>query len=238
MTAFRVLHIDDDQDIRRIVQLSLGTQVDFNIRSCASGREAIAVATEWAPQLIICDVMMPEMDGPTTLARLRERPTTCSTPFVFMTARAQPHELEQFSALGASGVITKPFSAKELCDSVRRLLEADRASTHPADVSLDIEPDEVDQFRARLRRDAVTLAVLNKALLDMPGSTHVLLELGQTAHRLAGAAACYGFSDVSERALALERAVLGRKFMDKASDLASEIEAVLDSIAGHAPSLQ
>src|ERR1700722_13797581 len=92
MPAFRVLHVDDDPDIREVVEGSLALDPDLVTRSCASGGEALAVAAGWLPDLILLDVMMPEMDGPATLARFRGNPRTADIPIVFMTARAQSRE--------------------------------------------------------------------------------------------------------------------------------------------------
>ncbi len=119
MTSLRILHVDDEPDIREVVELSLGLDPAFSVRSCASGADALAMAADWSPDMILCDVMMPVMDGPATLARLRECPRTVSTPVVFMTARAQTRELEYFKSLGAIGVIPKPFDPMTLANAVR-----------------------------------------------------------------------------------------------------------------------
>jgi CheY-like chemotaxis protein len=124
MSAIRILHVDDEPDIREIVDLSLGLNPDFQVRSCASGDEALTAAAEWSPELILLDVMMPRMDGPTTLSGLRKNPKTTDIPVLFMTARAQPREIEQFIALGAQGVISKPFDPMTLAFTVRNHLEA------------------------------------------------------------------------------------------------------------------
>jgi CheY-like chemotaxis protein len=124
MSTVRILHVDDEPDIREIVDLSLGLNPDFQVRSCASGDEALAAAAEWSPSLILLDVMMPRMDGPTTLTHLRKNPRTSTVPVLFMTARAQPREVEQFIALGAQGVISKPFDPMTLAFTVRNHLEA------------------------------------------------------------------------------------------------------------------
>ena len=124
MSTIRILHVDDEPDIREIVDLSLGLNPDFQVRSCASGDEALAAAAEWSPELILLDVMMPRMDGPTTLSGLRKNPKTTDIPVLFMTARAQPREIEQFIALGAQGVISKPFDPMTLAFTVRNHLEA------------------------------------------------------------------------------------------------------------------
>jgi CheY-like chemotaxis protein len=124
MSAIRILHVDDEPDIREIVDMSLGLNPDFEVRACSSGAEAIAAAAEWSPFLILLDVMMPGMDGPTTLTQLRKNPQTSAIPVVFMTARAQTKEVEHFIELGAQGVISKPFDPMTLAVQVQNHLQA------------------------------------------------------------------------------------------------------------------
>lgn len=124
MSAIRILHVDDEPDIREIVDLSLGLNPQFEVRACGSGAEAIEAAAEWSPGLILLDVMMPRMDGPTTLAHLREDPRTAGIPVLFMTARAQTREVEHFISLGAQGVISKPFDPMTLAGVVQDHLQA------------------------------------------------------------------------------------------------------------------
>ena len=119
MGRIRILHVDDEPDIRKVVQLSLGLDPDFSVRSCASGRDALAATADWSPDLVLLDVMMPDMDGPTTLARLRERPATIKVPIVFMTARAETSDIEHYMSLGAAGVIAKPFDPMTLPSRAR-----------------------------------------------------------------------------------------------------------------------
>jgi CheY-like chemotaxis protein len=124
MTEIRILHVDDESDIREVVDLSLSLDPDFTVRACASGGEAIQTASEWSPLLILLDVMMPGMDGPTTLSHLRKDPRTSAIPVVFMTARAQASEVAQFISLGAQGVISKPFDPMTLASQVQTHLQA------------------------------------------------------------------------------------------------------------------
>lgn len=124
MSPIRILHVDDEPDIRDIVDMSLSLNPDFQVRACESGAEAVVAAAEWSPQLILLDVMMPRMDGPTTLSQLRKNPRTSDIPVLFMTARAQTREVEQFIALGAQGVISKPFDPMTLADEVSNRLQA------------------------------------------------------------------------------------------------------------------
>ena len=119
----RILYVDDEADIREVAQLSLELDPDLEVRSCASGAEGLEVADAWRPDLILLDVMMPGMDGPTTFVRLREQPETAGIPVVFITARTQTHEVQRFRELGARGVLAKPFDPMTLADQVRALLD-------------------------------------------------------------------------------------------------------------------
>jgi CheY-like chemotaxis protein len=133
MVGLRVLYVDDEPDIREVVELALGLDPSLWVRSCASGKEALATAVAWRPDIILCDVVMPVMDGPATLARVRACPQTADTPFIFMTSRAQAREIERFKSLGANGHIVKPFDPMTLADSVRsHLRPVGLAASHPA----------------------------------------------------------------------------------------------------------
>jgi len=129
MTVLRVLHVDDEPDIRAIVQIALRLDPEISLQNCGSGADALIVAADKVPDLILLDVMMPDMDGPTTLAHLRESPKTANIPVVFMTARAQPRELKHFLSLGAAGVIAKPFDPMQLAAEVRRFSQTVRIET-------------------------------------------------------------------------------------------------------------
>lgn len=120
----RILLVDDDADICEVVTLALGLDPTVVVRSCGSGGEAPAIAAAWTPHLILCDVMMPIMDGPATLTALRKCKRTVKIPVVFMTASAQPREVEHLMSLGANGVITKPFDPMMLPNSLRCQLGA------------------------------------------------------------------------------------------------------------------
>jgi CheY-like chemotaxis protein len=121
MRPIRILHVDDEPDIREVVELSLGLEPDFVTRSCGSGREALAVAADWKPDLLLLDLMMPQMGGVTTLARLRTD-VAPRMPVVFMTAFCKIQEPDYFRSLGAAGVIYKPFEPMSLAASVRNYL--------------------------------------------------------------------------------------------------------------------
>ena len=198
MTALRVLHVEDEPDIREVVEMSLGLDPDLETRSCSSGDEALAVAVDWPPDLILLDVMMPVMDGPTTLARLRENAQTAKIPVVFMTARAQTREIDHFRSLGAAGVIPKPFDPMTLAASVR-------AYVQPANGRLGAMRNV---FLLRANNDAAALARHRSALTNGTTAPATLAEIKHIAHGLAGAGGIFGFDEISDTAAALEEAVI------------------------------
>jgi CheY-like chemotaxis protein len=192
MTSFRILHVDDEPDIRELVEFSLTLDPGFSVRSCTSGAEALAAATSWSPDMILCDVMMPGMDGPATLTRLRALPQTAEIPVVFMTARAQSRELEHFKSLGAIGVIAKPFDAMMLADAVRGQMRSAKVAKLG------------DGFGNRLRATVVTLSGCRGMLRSGQPLSVTFDELEACAHKLSGAAGIFGYEQISLAAAALE----------------------------------
>jgi CheY-like chemotaxis protein len=120
----RVLIIDDEADIRRIARLSLGRLGGMEVSEAGSGAEGVQKAESERPDVILLDVMMPGMDGPATLAALRENPATSALPVIFLTAKAMRAEVERLRALGAVAVLTKPFEPAGLAGQVRDALAA------------------------------------------------------------------------------------------------------------------
>lgn len=118
-----ILHVDDEADIREVAAMALELDPEVALTSAGSGEAALErLAEGLRPDVILLDVMMPRLDGPGTLRRLRELPGLEDTPVIFMTARAQSGELGAWLALGARGVIVKPFDPMELARQVRDLL--------------------------------------------------------------------------------------------------------------------
>jgi two-component system, OmpR family, response regulator len=126
-TLQRVLYVEDEPDIQAVARLALEAVGGLTVQICSSGEEAVRQAPVYLPQLILLDVMMPGMDGPGTLRALRELPALKDVPVVFMTAKVQPQEVSQYTAMGALGVIAKPFDPMGLADQVRRLWGGARA---------------------------------------------------------------------------------------------------------------
>jgi len=111
----KILHVDDDDDIRTIAKMTLELVGQYHVDQFASGPEALEQAQACAPQLFLLDVMMPEMSGEETWRRLSVLPGLEHVPTIFMTAKAETQFSKSLIEQGALAVITKPFDPGELC---------------------------------------------------------------------------------------------------------------------------
>ncbi len=215
MIALRILHVDDEPDIREVVDMALTLDPELKVQSCASGGDALMAAADWMPDLILLDVMMPGMDGPATLAQLRESPQTAGIPVVFMTARAQTRELRHFISLGAEGVISKPFDPMTLATSVRRHVQF---SGHNGN-------DRRQNFVEQARLDADSLILEKKALGEPEETDGSLTRIRSIAHALTGAAGSFGLTELGEEAFTLEEVTIARQ---RGVGSQAEVERALD----------
>ncbi len=120
-----ILYVDDEADIRLIVEMALRLRPGIDVRTADSGERALAMLEDrgWWPDLVMVDVMMPGLTGPDILAALRADPATEALPVIFVTARARTQDINGYIALGARGVITKPFNPVTLAAQVLALLD-------------------------------------------------------------------------------------------------------------------
>lgn len=122
MRTKRVLIIDDEEAIQQVVQFGIKMIVGWDVLQASSGSEGIRTAQTETPDVILLDVMMPDMDGLTTFKKLQAHPKTRKIPVIFLTAKAQTSEKRQFHDLGVSGVITKPFNSLDLPKQIAKIL--------------------------------------------------------------------------------------------------------------------
>jgi CheY-like chemotaxis protein len=122
MSPRRILIVDDEDDIREVAQVSLELVGRYEVLTASSGRDGVRSARAELPDAILLDVMMPDMDGPATLAELRADPATRDIPVVFLTAKTQSAERSRLALLGAAGILTKPFNPLTLAGDVASTL--------------------------------------------------------------------------------------------------------------------
>ncbi len=120
-TLKKILYVEDEPDIQAIAKLALGTIGNFDVVICSSGREAIEIASEVNPDLLLLDVMMPDLDGPETLNKLRQIDSLKETPALFLTANAMTADLERYIEAGAMDVIAKPFDPMTLSEQILKI---------------------------------------------------------------------------------------------------------------------
>jgi CheY-like chemotaxis protein len=213
--SYRLLHVDDEPLMREVVEIALGLDPAFMLMSSASAQEALAVVLDWAPELILADVIMPEMDGLALLRRLRADPATAKFPLIFTTARGTQSEIDEMKALGAAAVIAKPFDPATLADTVRRHLQTIKLAATGFD------------FTDRLRNDAAALATFRDGLRSGSSSSELPEKLQSFAHKLAGAAGIFNYHSVSAKASALEDCIIAQRAGRGAP---GTIEANLDAL--------
>jgi CheY-like chemotaxis protein len=117
----RVCYVEDDEDIQRIVRVSLERVGKMTVEVVGDPTLAIEAMTAFRPDLVMLDWMMPKMDGPTLFRQMKLRPETSALPVVFITAKASQRELDELLTLGAVGAISKPFNPKDLPDQLRAI---------------------------------------------------------------------------------------------------------------------
>lgn len=216
-----ILYVEDEPDIQLVVKLALEAMAGMHVIGCNSGAEALARGADTDIDLILLDVMMPEMDGPTTLNYLRKIPKLAHTPVVFMTAKAHPDEVAHFKSLGALDVIAKPFDPMTLGSTLQsiwmRFLAEVQPLRTPAITSernaLSISAEErfaarmallTAQFQRELPNRFDTLLQQWQALKKAP-SLDALNALHGSAHNFAGVGTTFGYDDLTTRARELDR---------------------------------
>lgn len=115
-----ILVIEDEYDVRENLQEILEME-DFNVLTAENGKIGLQIALEQQPDLIICDVMMPELDGYGVISSLRQNLITIKTPFIFLSAKSTDEDREKGLKLGADDYLTKPFTPKQICKAIESM---------------------------------------------------------------------------------------------------------------------
>jgi two-component system, OmpR family, response regulator len=123
MTIKEILLVDDDMTIRKVAEISLSRVGNWRVKLAESGPKAMEILAAYRPDVILLDVMMPGLDGPSTFALLQSNERTKDIPVIFLTAKVQIQEVEAYRNLGAVGVISKPFDPLSLPDEIRKIIE-------------------------------------------------------------------------------------------------------------------
>lgn len=117
----KILYVDDDKDIQLIVKVGLDSTNQFDLTICSSGAEALQILSKTTPDLLLLDVMMPEMDGPSLVKEIRKRDDIENIPYMYITAKAHPNDVASLLLTGAISVITKPFNPINLGNEIQKI---------------------------------------------------------------------------------------------------------------------
>ena len=118
-----ILLIDDEETIQEVVQVGIEIEVGWEVLIASSGMQGISSAKDQQPDAILLDVMMPEMDGLSTLSKLKANSLTKSIPVILLTAKTQAKDKLHFQSVGVAGVITKPFNSMTLASRIAKILD-------------------------------------------------------------------------------------------------------------------
>jgi two-component system, OmpR family, response regulator len=206
-----VLYVDDDPDICSVVQATLRLVPGLDVQTADSGERAIDLAYELRPDLVLMDVMMPGLDGPSTFKRMRESALLAKMPVIFMTAKVLPAEIAQLLQLGAIGVIVKPFDPLKLYAELFSLWNnggATRrspiASGGPAEVKAQVD-SLTASFLQRAWADVINLAKMIERA--QAGDRSAFPEIVRICHSIHGAGAMFGFPKISAEGGAMARMI-------------------------------
>ncbi len=228
-----VLYVDDEPDIRLIVRMALGLAGGVRVETAESGQRALSIMEGLQPDLVLLDVMMPTLDGPGTLMRMRSIPALEHIPVIFMTANAMPQEVARFKQMGAVGVIAKPFDPMKLAQEVLALWQTIPQGGAPGLPGMSSSDQQLrasvaslaEKFVERTRGQLVRMAEqLPGAAAGDPAARQVIREL---AHVIHGSGGLFGFDRVSECARVLEQLAAG---VGTDAAAASQLKVSLDRL--------
>jgi two-component system OmpR family response regulator len=230
MSFSSILFVDDDPDIRSIVKVTLGLISGLRVNIASSGERAIDLAYEVRPDLVLMDVMMPGLDGPSTLNRMRASALLASIPVIFMTAKVLPTEIAQLRQLGAIGVIVKPFDPLKLYDNLcAQWGEHGEPPCLAAAGAQGRVAEEVNSltvnFLERAQADVLNLAKLIG--LAREGHRSVFKDIERVAHSIHGAGAMFGFPNISAAGASIARMAEGLSARHVSGNAQGERTAIL-----------
>ena len=182
-----ILIVDDEEDIRELISVSLMREEDYKLLEAVNGLEALQLARATRPDLIILDLMLPEMDGLTVYKNLREDARTNSIPVIMLTARGRLEEKIMGLGLGADDYMAKPFSPKELMLRVRNLLR--RTNPNQGSNVIESGPFSLDKNFLKLLLNGESIELTStefKLLLSMIESPGITEERGDLLKKVWG----------------------------------------------------
>lgn len=203
----RILLVEDDADIQTVARLALEAVGGFTVEVCSSGAEALQKAPGFSPDLIMLDVMMPGMDGPSTYQALRAISMFAATPVIFMTAKVQPHEVAQYKNLGVLDVIPKPFDPMLLATTISGIWTQHQVLAVPTGTLEERLEKLAVAYRAQVPEKIRQIEAAWNSFANGAADSSALKDMHIMAHNMAGSASTFKLPQLTEEAHRLELAV-------------------------------
>ncbi|MBS0289660.1 MAG: response regulator [Proteobacteria bacterium] len=199
----KIMLAEDDDNIREIAERLLTKLNNLEVTSCASGQELLDTVIKEKPQLILLDVMMPEMDGLTTFKRLKEMNEVKDIPVIFSTARVMPNQVKEYLNLGAIGVIAKPYEPKIFGDTIQKIWYEHHHQKFSTGCSTDHKrrlEDELNTlyqtFSNDLSGNILAIRSYWEKICSQPWNKEQWDQLFMQVHKLKGSTGTFGFKDL------------------------------------------
>lgn len=187
----KILIVDDEEDIRELIAVNLLREEKYQILEAADGLEAVQLTKKERPDLIILDLMLPQMDGVTVFKKLRDNSRTAEIPIIMLTALGRLEEKIEGLELGADDYLAKPFSPKELILRVRNLLR--RSNANASSSVIESGPFTLDKNGLKLHVEGEDIELTStefKLLLCLIESPGITRERGDLLKKV------WGYSDM------------------------------------------
>ncbi len=201
-----VLFVEDDPDVQAVVRIALQEMHGVHLRICTSAREALQAAEDFPASLLLLDVMMPEIDGVTLLAGLRQKDLHRNTPVVFLTSLAHPDDVRYYRSLGITGVISKPFDPTSLGSQLAEIV----ANRDDADETPPAMTEELKVLQRVFERELPhRLANIRSVLVRCrvgPVTRQDCARLWELVEELRNAAHTFGHERIAREAMRIEQA--------------------------------
>lgn len=199
-----VLYVDDEQDILDVMKMCLEEIGNLVVHTVTDGKSIVSLVEKTKPDLILLDVMMPEVDGPATLIELRKNKQFDHIPVVFVTAKVQPDDIKIYTEMGAVAVVVKPFDPMEISAQVNAIWDQAVSAGDSSDNINEIMRPLIHRFKHDLVDREAKLSEYSETISNRELTEIEINELSSIAHKLAGSGTTFGFPHISQAGKELE----------------------------------
>ncbi len=232
----KIMIVEDDDNIREIEARILFKLGGFEVTACRSGQEALEVVSSSKPQLILLDVMMPGMDGHTTLKKLKENN---KIPVVFITARVQHQQIEEYQKEGVIGVISKPFDPMMLVDTINAIWSQtqDSLASNDKDTKINLSDDSKAELLELYQSFAKDLPIKISDIIERwtvmrskDWNSNEWQRFFLDVHKLCGSTGTFGYNELCKTLIKMEQLLNTFREIQPMTQSLDEISALVEEL--------